>query len=145
MENETVKGINVSLTLPELENLNQKIQAKIEKLEHYAKRPLKEFIQFDAYIDGFGHFPYCDEKGDAFFKSNTMELMYGWPTVRILVEPGTKKKDALRIIKKTMEWINEWEEPFKTLEDMGIGERAAREKHPWIGRYATNQCNEGAR
>lgn len=72
-------------------------------LKHYANRDPRRFIQFDCFCNVEPGDPIIvpDNDGDSEFILETYELMSGEPTVRILILPGTTKKDAIRVLRKT--------------------------------------------
>jgi len=74
-------------------------------LEASCKEP-HVYYQFDGFLNSQ---PDCvfspDKDGDAIFSGVTPELRSGAIAVRVQILAGTKKKHALRILKKMTQWM----------------------------------------
>ncbi len=74
-------------------------------LAHYAEREAFCFHQFDVFL---GAEPddvvLTDDDGDAMFRTGSWELCSGVP-VRLHVLDGTSKADAVRAVRKVLNWI----------------------------------------
>lgn len=93
-------GSKAFLKLPEK-------QQKGILLKHYAQRPPTTFGQLDGFVlgkDGSDDFMRPDQDGDWLCGGSTNELMYG-ANVRILIKKGTSSQDAVRLIKKLLEFF----------------------------------------
>ena len=100
---------------PTDEEREQNTEAKFEKLAAYAVKPLSEYVQYDGFIATEADCVFLpDDDGDCLFKVGTEELMNGNVGVRLLVLPGTKKADAIRVIKKILKWIERQDKPFQS-------------------------------
>lgn len=76
-------------------------RTKQELLDHYSDKEPHLFWQWDGFNEQWGdNVTGHDEDGHQVFGSETYELMSGFPAVRVLVEPGTSKEDALALLSK---------------------------------------------
>ena len=81
---------------------------KGEKLLHYFEREPKEFMQYDGFVNTLpDDLMSPDGDGDCLFACETIELMTGYPAVRLLVVPGTAAKDVIRVLGKMITWIQD--------------------------------------
>jgi len=93
-------GSKAFLKLPEK-------QQKDILLKHYAQRPPTAFGQLDGFVlgkDGNDDFMRPDQDGDWTCGGSTNELMYG-ANVRILIKKDTSSQEAIRLIKKLLEFF----------------------------------------
>ena len=100
-------------------------QTKGDLLGKYADKQPKQFVQ----IDGYCHVPnYGDEimdpdvDGDCITKQEAWELMHG-ANVRVLIEPQAAVIDAIRILGKIKDYLQEEinkipEDGIKTMGEM---------------------------
>jgi len=82
-------------------------RTKGELLEHYASRDPRPYVQFDGVAWGeVGHdITNCDAERDSGRCAGTWELMDICSDVRVLIQPSTKRKVAIRLLKKTIQWL----------------------------------------
>lgn len=111
------KTEKMTITFPELDELNKKVKDKMNKLEQYCSSPLRDYWQFDAYANSIN--PECNIDGYNVMFRSTEELMDGF-TVRILVKPGIDKTIALQLIRKITNCIDREETPFRTLDELHL-------------------------
>jgi hypothetical protein len=77
-----------------------------ELLSHYAKKEPRAFRQFDGFLDCWGDdVMHADDDGDALMGRATWELMNTEVGIRVLVPIGTTSADALRLLRKIINWI----------------------------------------
>jgi hypothetical protein len=77
---------------------------KAELLAKYAQRQALLFHQFDGFLDSADDFSDQGD-GDSIFSRSTYELRKGID-VRIQILDGTTKEDAVRILRKMVDWID---------------------------------------
>ena len=83
------------------------IPSKGDLLEHYCRREPKRFLQIDSWQQQGRDSVYTpDEDGDVISTGYTHELMHGHP-VRVLIEPGTPTRDAVRMLRKIRESLKQ--------------------------------------
>lgn len=83
----------------EMENSRQ---LKGEKILHYLEKEPSNFITLKLYTDPEDM--NCDEDGDVFFSTKTVELMEAFD-VTVFITPGTKTNDVVRILEKCKTWV----------------------------------------
>jgi hypothetical protein len=77
-----------------------------KKLEHYAERDPKQFLQIDGFIEGRDDLATPDEDGDSVLGGVTVELMHSSFSTRILIDPATDPKVAARLLRKAAAWLD---------------------------------------
>lgn len=97
-----------------IRNMNE---AKKSKLLHYCRKEPRNFEQFDVITGGKPNkhdgLNWSDKDGDQIISGLTTELISG-STVRVLIEPRTPKKDALRALDKIKEVIEKnYDDPIR--------------------------------
>ena len=87
---------------------NKKLKSrKDELLKKYATKPVSVFTQYDCFIDAEeDSVMHPDRDGDVLFRSTTAELMSGAVSVRVLISPEVKRKDAIRALQKIAKGID---------------------------------------
>ncbi len=91
-------------------NMNKKDlnRMKGEKLLHYSERDPKEFMQYDGFVNEMSDAVMSpDGDGDCVMACETIELMTGYPAVRLLVVPGTPPEAVVRLLGKMITWIQD--------------------------------------
>jgi len=73
-------------------------------LSKYATKEPKAFHQLDARMNMQGEAMAGDSDGDAICSLDTTELMDG-TDVRVLIPATTSQKDAIRLLKKMIQWM----------------------------------------
>lgn len=103
-------------------------ERKIDKMLHYAKRTLTDFVQYDAFINlkepDFIIMP--DDDNDCILSTYTEELMNSPVGVRLLIVPGTEKEDVLRVLKKMIGFIESGPEQFAIQEPSPLPRQICR-------------------
>jgi len=80
---------------------------KAEKLKHYATRDLTSFCQYDGFYmpEGGDDIMHPDEDMHCIIAGETQELMTGVYEVRVLITDGADKEQAVAMLKKILDWI----------------------------------------
>ena len=91
----------------EIEQARRTAMYKARLLQGYSDNEPHMFRLYDGFCKNTGDADYKrDEDGDALmWKAEEWELVTGNLNVSILIEPSTKKKDALRLLKKLVKLI----------------------------------------
>lgn len=88
-------------------------QIKVELAQRYGEKPLRDFFRFDALITGepeaevdYNSSGITDEDGDCINREREYERRNTGPeTVRIQVPVGITADEAVRVLRKTADWI----------------------------------------
>ena len=82
---------------------------KEQLLEHYATGDIRQYYQLDGCINDFGYdsITPSDEEGDCLTGTYSYELRRTDIPVRIHVLKDTPRKDAVRILKKMVDWYEQ--------------------------------------
>lgn len=88
------------------------MESKESLLEHYATGDIHKFTQIDGWLisntkTNIGDLMETDKDGDSLIAGKTEELRHSPSAlaVRIFVHEGTERRDAVRLIRKMLNWI----------------------------------------
>ncbi len=88
-------------------------KTRVKRFNELAHEPLTYFNQLDAFVNPAANYnSHTDGDGDELFGGSTWEFMSGRPGVRVLVDPGLDRDDAVRLLEKLTAWVREQHQPF---------------------------------
>lgn len=121
----------------------EKFKGKSGLLRKLLHKPTNIFKQFDGFVvTGPDDVKRPNEQGHCWMETETVELMSTCPEVRVLIPPGTKRDDAIALLRGIISSIETDDHSLEEKDMLGVADKVALGRKPECCEDSFGDCGD---